>query len=188
MPDTNPETTTENTGADDVSQLRKAAEGGKEAKAEAAALRTELAFTKAGIDTDSKPAKALMSSYEGELTAEAIQAEAKEWGLIQTSEPEPAAPDHAEAASLQEMRDAVSGNPAPDVQPEIGGVDAALKQFLTDRENGVPQQQAQNLAYGNVIKAAAKGDKQAVFDAEAFAREAEQQGHGAQYAGGNRGR
>jgi hypothetical protein len=169
---------------EDVSELRKAAEGGKAAKAEAEALRRELAFTKAGIDTSSKPAQALIASYTGELNAEAIKAEAAEWGLIQSEAPktESQAPDYSDDAALQQMRDASAGNPAPDVQVEKPAIERALASFTEDREAGFGQSEATNRAIGRMIQAAAAGDKTALFDERAWQMKQQEAGHGAHAA------
>ena len=170
----------------EVSELRKAAEGGKAAKAEAALARKELAFVKAGINTDTKPAQALLRAYDGDLDAEAIRAEAKEWSLLPgDSEPEPEPEvDEAPSAAMeqQEMRDALDGRVA-DTQPKsVGGVDAAFKQFEEDREEGRSMLDATNRAFGAVIKAAAQGDSQARFDPQKWEEAAAQSGHGAEHA------
>lgn len=62
-------------------------------KAEAEAAKKELAFAKAGIDLSSKMAQYFVKGYEGELTAESIQAAAAEVNLIS----KPQAPQHNEA-------------------------------------------------------------------------------------------
>lgn len=177
------------TPEEDVSELRKAAEGGKAAKAEAEALRRELAFVRAGIDTSTKPAQALIKSYEGELDAEAIKAEAAEWGLVQTATSTPAEaeevseqPDYTEDAELQKMRDASSGNPAPQEQTEKPAIDRALSAFEQDRQEGFGQTEATNRAIGRMIQAAAAGDKTAIFDERAWAMKQQEAGHGAHQA------
>lgn len=179
----------ENTNVEeDVSELRKAAEGGKAAKAEADALRRELAFTRAGIDTTTKVGGALLKQYDGELTAEAIKAEAQEWGLVQgeatpTSTPDPAdAPDYSEDAKVQEMRDGISGNPAPNTPVEKPAIDRVLSSFEKDREEGFGQAEATNRAIGRMIQAAAQGDKTALFDPRAWEMKQQEAGHGAQFA------
>lgn len=175
----------ENNSDTEVSELRRAAEGGKQAKREAELAKRELAFVKAGIDTDSKPARALLESFDGELTKEAIQAEAKEWGLIKTdAAPEPEAPavDTEAIAEAQATREALEGGPAPDEPPQIGGVDQALKNFLKNKEDGMSQVNATNHAFGEVIKAAAQGDKQARFRDDDWEEYRAQFGHGAEFA------
>ena len=171
-----------NTPEEDVSELRKAAKDGASAKREAELLKRELAFTRAGIDTESKPAKALLNAYDGELTAEAIKAEATEWGLLTaTPEPEPE-PDNSAAVQAQATREAMQGTPAPDTKPAKSGVEGALDQFLEDREAGYSQTEATNRAFGAVIKAAAQGDRSAVFNPHDWEEKARAAGHGAEYA------
>ena len=171
-----------NTPEEDVSELRKAAKDGAAAKREAELLKRELAFTRAGIDTDSKPAKALLNAYEGELSIDAIKAEATEWGLLTaTPEPEPE-PDNSAAEQAQATREAMQGSPAPDTPKPQGGVDGAFKQFLTEKDEGMSQLEATNRAFGAVIKAAAQGDSQAVFDPQKWEQQAARYGHGAEHA------
>lgn len=184
----------DNTPQEDVSELRKAAEGAKSARAEAEAARRELAFVKAGINTDSKPAQALLRSYDGELTTEAIRAEAKEWSLYSETEaqPAPAAEVPAEPQSvitdderaLQAMRDDNAGSPAPVEQRQIDAYGKVFKQFEQDREDGVSQVEATNRAIGGLIKEAAMGNPTAIFDEDAWMEKASQHGHGAQFSRG----
>lgn len=54
--------------------------------AEAQAAKRELALLKAGIDTESGQGKLFAKAYDGELTVEAIKAQAEEYGLIATSQ------------------------------------------------------------------------------------------------------
>lgn len=170
---------------EDVSELRKAAEGGKAAKLEAELAKKELAFVKAGIDTDSKPAQALLKAYDGELSADAIKAEAAEWGLLKQAEPEPeATPDYTADAELQNMRDASAGEPAPIEPPNKSAFDIAGDQFLQDRKDGRPQQDAMNRAYGTFLKEAAKGNPTAIFNEDEWERTQEEYGHGAEFARG----
>lgn len=170
---------------EDVSELRKAAEGGKAAKAEADLLRRELAFTKAGINTDSKPAQALLKSYDGELTTEAIKAEATEWGLLTASTPEPPAADpedYSADADLQAMRDASAGNPAPNEAPQKTAAEKALAGYEEDRGAGFGATEATNRAIGRMIQSAAAGDPTALFDQKAWELKQQEAGHGAQFA------
>ena len=172
-----------------IAKLRKEAKDGRAAKDEASRLQRELAFVKAGVDTDSKPAKALLNSYDGPLEPDAIRAEAKEWGLMQevsTQTEETPTPQTryqgSEEAEQQRLRDEAGGAPAPTEKPVKGGVDAAFEQFLTDRDAGLSQEAATNRAFGAVIKAAAQGDAQARFDPNAWNERAAEEGHGAEYA------
>lgn len=74
-----------------IRQLEKAAKAGAEAQVELAAVRRELAFRDAGIDPTVPQAKYFMKGYDGEVTVEAIRAEAATIGLIgqQSTAPPP---------------------------------------------------------------------------------------------------
>lgn len=166
---------------EDVSELRKAAEAGRSARQEADLAKRELAFVKAGINTDTKPAQALLRSYDGDLSTEAIQAEAREWSLIDAAAPE--VPDYSAEAEAQAQRDEMTaGTPAPDTAPKVSAVEEAFKEFNSDRESGKSQVDATNQVIGKIIKAAAMGDPQARFDPDEWEKTRSQFGHGAEYA------
>ena len=67
---------TQDTGG--IKELRDAADRGREAMQERDQLKREMAFMKAGVDTDSKAGQLLFKAYDGELDTEAIQAEWQE--------------------------------------------------------------------------------------------------------------
>ncbi len=62
-------------------ELRKQADEAKQHKAELEAAKREMAFVKAGIDTDTKLGKMLLRTYEGELDKDSIRAEARDVGF-----------------------------------------------------------------------------------------------------------
>ena len=109
-------------GQDNLKELRRAADEGRTAKAEAEAAKRELAFVKAGVDTDTKIGKLLLKTYEGDLTAEAIKAEALELGAIKAEAPATTATTTAtldeQSQSLERQGLAsepdVQGDPGPD--------------------------------------------------------------------------
>lgn len=69
-----PENDNESTeGQADIKELREAAGRSKEHKAEADTAKRELAFVKAGYDTDHPLVSQLMSSYTGDLTKDAVK-------------------------------------------------------------------------------------------------------------------
>ena len=75
--------------------------------AEGLAARRELALMKAGIDTSSGSGKLFAKAYEGELTQDAIKAQAEEYGLIATSQTSEVA---NELAQLGRVAQASSGS------------------------------------------------------------------------------
>ena len=73
-------------------ELEDRASAGDEAVAQLAQLRRELSFRDAGVDPNTKQGQYFMRGYDGEMTADAIRAEAAELGLtgqpVQTQEPQ----------------------------------------------------------------------------------------------------
>ena len=64
---------------EDIQAMEQAAQAAKQVPE----LQKELAMARAGIDTESKLGKMFFKTYEGELTKEAIAAEAQEIGLLE---------------------------------------------------------------------------------------------------------
>lgn len=73
-------------------ELEDRAKAGDEAVAELAQLRRELSFRDAGVDPSSKQGQYFMRGYDGEMTVDAIRAEAAELGLtgqpVQAQQPQ----------------------------------------------------------------------------------------------------
>lgn len=67
-------------------ELESRASAGDEAVAELAQLRRELSFRDAGVDPASKQGQYFMRGYDGEMTVDAIRAEAAELGLTGESQ------------------------------------------------------------------------------------------------------
>jgi hypothetical protein len=72
-------------GRNDLKSLRQAAKDGRKAKA----LERELAFTKAGIDTDSALGQIFMRGYDGELDPGVISEAAAGMGITGQKDPDP---------------------------------------------------------------------------------------------------
>jgi hypothetical protein len=163
-----------------IKKLREKAEQGSAAIDENARLKREMAFMRAGIDTTSKPAQALIASYSGELDPDAIKAEAAEWGLVKGEAPPVQQYDeNSPERQQQEIREQTSGQPAPVLPPpEVNGMDKAISGYHENRTKGMADEAAQVQAFGEVIRAAAGGDKSTIFDPSAWAAEQERAGHG----------
>jgi len=116
--------------------------------ASAKAAARELAFVKAGVDTDTKLGQLLMKSYDGELTADGIRAEAMEIGLIET--PKDPEPTPEEKASSDERQELASGSPA-DVPPVPNPIDHALKTGRDAKERGEPTERAMGAAIKDLM-------------------------------------
>jgi hypothetical protein len=149
------------------SALREAAERGRRAVDENEVLRKELAFVKAGIDTDSKLGQLLFRTYEGDLTVDAIKAEAADIpGLLA---PTPAPQDEPEMdPGLQQMREGfANGEPTSGEAPAdakalaLGAFNDALKQGFTRDDAAVEY-------FGTLLSEAANGNRSAIFDRESW--------------------
>lgn len=111
----------------DLRDLRRAAEDGRKAKSENAALKRDLAFLKAGIDLEDPKMTYFVKGYDGDLEPSAIKQAATEAGFIQTQAPDPA--NQQAAQSQQRVAQASSGVlPSYDDQ---GGL-AALQQAYNE--------------------------------------------------------
>jgi hypothetical protein len=147
-------------------QLREAANRSKQHKAEADAARRELAFVKAGIDTDSKLGKLVFTTYDGELTADAIKEFVADIPGLGT----PAAPPPVENEDEDEEvndgstfeRDALANDAQGDTggtpDPRKVGRDAAKSVV----ESGGTQEDALATHFQQIVGAAKSGDKRVI--------------------------
>lgn len=174
--------TPEQEESEGIKNLRREAKEGSDAKAENARLQREMAFMRAGIDTTSKPAQALIASYDGALETDAIKAEATEWGLVKADGTPPPEPSYGEGSPEQQqqaIREQTNGQPAPIQDPPAKPVmDTAIANYHQNRSGGMADEGAQVQAFGEVIRGAAMGDKSTIFDPQEWARQQEAAGHG----------
>jgi ribosomal protein L12E/L44/L45/RPP1/RPP2 len=126
--------------------LRRAANKGKKLESENQQLKRELAFFKAGIDTDDPRMRYFVKGYDGELTAEAVRGAATEAGFLQQA---PSGPDPQAMAinsAQQRVMTASAGAFIEDSSEEAaysrleaamedGGVNAMLE---VARQYGIP--------------------------------------------------
>lgn len=167
------------TNEDTLAGLREAARRGKQAEDENAALRRELLFTKAGIDTSTKIGQSLFASWAGDLDDlnglkaefDAIRAEL---GVnIQTTAPEPTTPP-APTVGDGELQQRIAaqqalegGKPTPADMLGKHPRDAALEEYHQAVQAGVDPEIARTDAMAKVISAANKGDARVFFDVAA---------------------
>lgn len=159
MNDDNLDDTQEHT---DVKSLRQAASEGAAAKAELDRVKRELAFAKAGVDTDSKLGKLLYAAYDGDLTADAIKAAATDIGMFQTAP----APQDTPAATLTATEKLVldaQRQIAPGAQsahtPPAKSPYVEAGELLTEHiARGGKREDAVAHAITHLLDAAAKGD------------------------------
>lgn len=146
--------------SDNLKELRQAADEGRKAKSEAEQAKRELAFVKAGVDTDTKLGQLLLKTYEGDLTAEAIKAEALEIGAIKTEAPPttPATPASTDEQAQSRERQGLASE--PDVQTDQGAdpYKVAFTKFEEARAAGDTREMAAGAAFAEILKAAQAND------------------------------
>lgn len=129
------------------------------------ALQRETAFLRAGVDTSTKAGAYLLKGYDGELTSEAIQAEATAMGLIGASE---AAEGEDEGVSEEEKSfddaasDASSRSPG-DEQPNDHPSIAADKIAEEALKKGATREDALAASVSLIGGAAAGGDSRVIW-------------------------
>ena len=143
-------------GSDNIRDLRQAADEGRKAKAEFEQAKREIAFLRAGVDTTSKLGAMFFKSYDGDLSTEAIKAEATELGMFQT----PAAPEvpQAEREFSQARMDLASEAGTPAAHEEDPYV-TSRKSWEDARGEGATLQEAFGAAMGPLLQAAHRGDQ-----------------------------
>lgn len=147
-----------------VKALRQAADEGAAAKRALAERDREIAFLKAGIDTDSAVGKMFAKAYDGDLSAEAVKAAATEVGALKPATPPPAqqqAPQHDSAdLALDAARRGLAGQAqAPDPRtPEEHPWQTASKKIEAARQQGLDHPNALAQGITAIMDAARQGD------------------------------
>lgn len=149
-------------------QLREAANRAKQHKAEADAAKRELAFVKAGIDTDSKLGKLVFNTYDGELTKEAIlefvsdipglSAAPSEEPPVEENEDE--IPDDERNSTLDRnnLANDANGDEGGKPDPRKVGRDAAKGVI----DSGGTQEDALATHFQQIVGAAKEGDRRVI--------------------------
>lgn len=122
-------------------------------------LQKELVFAKAGIDTDTKLGKMLLQTYEGDLTREAILAEAQEIGLLEGSAKNPEIPKEEKDSTKERQTLSSGANPPGEnpIHPKQEAVDNA-KKVIAD---GGKYDHAAGAFLGTLVQRYADGDQRA---------------------------
>ena len=93
-----------------IKDLREAAERGRKATQELDDIKREMAFIKAGVDTESKAGQLLYKAYDGELETELIQAEASELGILKGDVQAPPQDSPTDDVAGVQEREALAGD------------------------------------------------------------------------------
>lgn len=165
------------TTEDTLAGLRDAARRGKQAEEENTALRRELLFTKAGIDTSTKIGQSLFASWAGDLEdltglkAEFDAIKAELGVSTSTTEPAPTTTSTTTTVDDDEMQQRLTaqqamegGRPTPADMLGKHPRDAALEDYHKAILSGADPMIAQTDAMAKVISAANKGDSRVFFD------------------------
>lgn len=126
--------------------LRRAANKSKKLEQALADAQREMAFLKAGINTDDPRMRYFVKGYDGELTAESVRAAAIEAGFLQSQPADTAKAVNSVLGAEQRVSQAAVGAFVPDGTEDAalmamesamneGGIDAMLD---VARQYGIP--------------------------------------------------
>jgi len=150
-----------------IKELRDAADRGREAIQERDQLKREMAFMKAGVDTDSKAGQLLFKAYDGELETESIQAEWQE--LVPTpvpvEEPEPAQDTVNETdTQVSQQRQALAEDSVSVEATTQSPYEQGFQEFQKSYDSGRPKDESAARFVHTVLEAAGQGDERVVSD------------------------
>ena len=148
-----------------IKELRDAADRGREAIQERDQLKREMAFMKAGVDTDSKAGQLLFKAYDGELETESIQAEWQE--LVPTSapveQPEQAQDTVNEAdTQVAEQRQALAEDSVSVEASTQSPYEQGFQEFKKAYDAGTPKEDSAARFVHTVLEAASQGDERVI--------------------------
>ena len=140
-----------------IKELRDAADRGKKATQELDAMKREMAFLKAGVDTDTKAGQLLYKAYDGDLETEAIQAEWSEL-VPGAAAPPPAETVDATDTQVAEQRRVLAGDRVPPENQTESPYDAGHREFRTMMDEGRPKEDSAARFVHTVLEAAGGAD------------------------------
>lgn len=152
-----------NENQDPIDQLRARADQAGELEKNNAQLLRQLAFARAGIsDTEEGPGKYLFNGYDGELTPDAIKAEALKLGIGAVEPPTPpvvTADDKAAHVAASDLGGEVPPTTDLGPSPQVAG----LGEFREALKRGDTRQDAAAFFVDRVVGAAASGDERVIL-------------------------
>ena len=140
-----------------IKELRDAADRGKKATQELDAMKREMAFLKAGVDTDTKAGQLLYKAYDGDLETEAIQAEWSEL-VPAAAAPPPAETVDATDTQVSQQRQDLAGDSVPPENQTESPYDAGHREFRTMMDEGRPKEDSAARFVHTVLEAAGGAD------------------------------
>ena len=136
-----------------IKELRDAADRGKKATQELDAMKREMAFLKAGVDTDTKAGQLLYKAYDGELETAAIQAEWSEL-VPGVAAPPPAETVDATDTRVSQQRQDLAGDSVPPENQTESPYDAGHREFREMMDAGRPKEDSAAKFVHRVLEAA----------------------------------
>lgn len=146
--------------AENPKDLRAAAEDGRRARAEAEAAKREMAFLRAGIDTESPKGKAFMKLYEDDLESEKIRQGFAE--LFGDAQPTTQNEVPVEEQRQTEARGALSNQAGVPGDGSPSPWAAAESRYKEIRDEGGREEIAFGAALSHIIGAANRGDQRVI--------------------------
>ena len=140
-----------------IKELRDAADRGRKATQELDTMKREMAFLKAGVDTDTKAGQLLFKAYDGELETELIQAE---WVELVPGAAVPQAAEAVDATDTQvagQRRELAGDSVPPGTQTE-SPYDAGHREFREMMDAGRPKEDSAARFIHTVLEAAGGND------------------------------
>ena len=150
-----------------IKELRDAADRGKEAIAERDLLKREVAFMKAGVDTDSKAGQLLFKAYDGELDTDSIKSE---WQELAPSpdpvvEPEPAKEIVNETdVKVMEERKLLADESVSVEASTQSPYEQGFQEFKKAYDAGTPKEDSAARFVHTGLEAASQGDERVFSD------------------------
>ncbi len=148
-----------------IKELRDAADRGREAIQERDQLKREMAFMKAGVDTDSKAGQLLFKAYDGELDTEAIQVEWQELApsSVPVEEPEPAQDTVNETdTQVSQQRQALAEDSVSVEASTQSPYDQGFTEFQKAYDSGRPKDESAARFVHTVLEAAGQGHERLI--------------------------
>ena len=136
-----------------IKELREAAERGRKAAQELDGMKREMAFLKAGVDTDSKAGLLLFKAYDGELDTDLLRAEAEDLGILRDAPSEPVQADSSDEQATKERQALVDSNVPPENQTESPYA-AGHREFREMLDAGRPKEDSAARFIHTVLEAA----------------------------------
>ena len=137
-----------------IKELRDAADRGKKATQELDAMKREMAFLKAGVDTDTKVGQLLYKAYDGELVTESIQAEWAELSPGAAAPPPEPETDDATDTQVAQQRQELAGSAIPPENQTESPYDVGHREFKEMMDAGRPKEDSAARFIHTVLEAA----------------------------------